>query len=89
MTRTSCSIEICHRVMLLYEPVLSSRHPSSSLFTMQKARIDKGIEFAYLDSGVPGNSITYRTLVVVHGHTFHARSCFSSSNDINVFKFCQ
>lgn len=41
---------------------------------MQKARIDEnGTELAYLDSGAPLNSENYSTLVIVHGHTYHAR----------------
>ena len=52
---------------------LSSRN-SFSPAIMQKACIDdKGTEFAYIDSGAPSGSTDYSTVVIVHGHTYHAR----------------
>ena len=61
-------INICIRRML------SDSRNSFSPAIMQKACIDgKGTEFAYIDSGAPSGSTDYSTVVIVHGHTYHAR----------------
>ncbi|EJD04688.1 uncharacterized protein FOMMEDRAFT_27031 [Fomitiporia mediterranea MF3/22] len=42
--------------------------------TLQTATInDAGTQFAYLDSGAPPGD-TYITLVIIHGHTYHAQN---------------
>ena len=62
-------INICIRRML------SDSRNSFSPAIMQKACIDdKRTEFAYIDSGVPSGSTDYSTVVIVHGHTYHARN---------------
>lgn len=53
-------------------------HPHRSSKDMQTATVDeKGTQFAYLDSGATDGN--YTTLVIVHGHSYHAREWYSSS----------
>jgi len=39
--------------------------------------IDSGLQYYYTDSGPPLQRTKYRTLVLIHGHTFHSgKECF-------------
>lgn len=47
-------------------------HPAMSALELLVVEVSKDIKFTLTDSGPPPNTENYTTLLIVHGHTYHA-----------------